>query len=52
MIFSALSDYANIFPIWRQDKSTAVSKFKFWKFLNAYEMGFIFHNFFQYKTIT
>ena len=47
MIFSALYDYTNIFSIWQQDQSAAISKLKFWKFLIDHTMGFNFLDFFS-----
>ena len=36
-----------LFSIFRQDESVTVLKFKFWKFIIHYKMGFIFHGFFS-----
>ena len=47
LIFSALYDDTNIFSIWRQDQSTAISKFKFWKILNRPYNGVYFSWFFS-----
>ena len=47
LIFSALYDDTNIFSIWRQDQSAAISKFKFWKILNRPYNGVYFSWFFS-----